>query len=53
MFEEINIEFAKLSNDRIKDMKNIIKKQTDTRYAHMQDIKDIMLITVKFNIKMY
>ena len=48
MFEEININFDELSNEGIKDMITIIKKQEDTRYQpnvrHKMD--DIILITL-------
>lgn len=48
MFEEINIDFDKLSNGGINDMINIIKKQNDTRYAPnvKHKLEDIILITL-------
>lgn len=48
MFDEINIEFDELSNEGIKDMITIVKKQNDTRYAPnvRHKMEDIILITL-------
>lgn len=48
MFDEININFDELSNDGIKDIITIVKKQEDTRYQPnvKHKIEDIILITL-------
>lgn len=48
MFSEINIEFKELSNEGIKDMIAIVKKQNDTRYTPnvKHKMEDIILITL-------
>ena len=49
MFDEINIDFDKLSNDGINDILTIVKKkQNDTRYQPnvKHKIEDIILITL-------
>lgn len=48
MFDEININLAELSNDGIKDIITIVKKQNDTRYQPnvKHKIEDIILITL-------
>ena len=48
MFDEINIDFDELSNDGIKDILTIVKKQNDTRYQPnvKHKIEDIILITL-------
>lgn len=48
MFSEINIKFDELSNEGIKDMIAIVKKQNDTRYAPnvKHKMEDIILITL-------
>lgn len=48
MFDEINIDFDELSNDGIKDILTIVKKQNDTRYQPnvKHKIEDIILMTL-------
>ena len=48
MFSEIDIEFKELSNEGIKDMIAIVKKQNDTRYTPnvKHKMEDIILITL-------
>lgn len=48
MFDEININFDELSNEGIKDIITIVKKQNDTRYQPnvKHKIEDIILITL-------
>lgn len=48
MFSEINIKFDELSNEGIRDMIAIVKKQNDTRYAPnvKHKMEDIILITL-------
>ena len=48
MFNQINIKFDELSNEGIKDMIAIVKKQNDTRYTPnvKHKMEDIILITL-------
>ena len=48
MFDEINIDFDELSNDGIKDILTIVKKQNNTRYQPnvKHKIEDIILMTL-------
>ena len=48
MFDEINIDFDELSNDGIKDILTIVKKQNDTRYQPnvKHKIEVIILMTL-------
>ena len=48
MFDKINVDFDKLSNEGINDMIKIIKKQEDTRYQPnvKHNMEDIILITL-------